>query len=362
MDSTSFTRSRTAEADPPYTYIPCSRELFLLPATHALTLLRHLNDVWRILNRSSICNIGVLTVQVYAYYQDFPEDSRAIKILVAVLWIIDLIDLILISYPIYYYLVTSWGNVEGLARQVVPLSITFYPIAFSILFSQLFLLYRIWIFSQRNLWVVGPVFLCSLAAFSLIAVLGALAPTRPRYVQGMVAMVVVVALTDLLIAVLLCYFIRKRSEGTRNMRVTSTLVNQVIMYTVATGAFTSALIIACLIAFFFSSTFIAICLHFLSGRSYANAVLVNLNARRKFRETLDSMEPSFAKSAEIGNSSSVIQRMPRLGNLSVLERTSGAPTSVSRSVITENKHFVEPYLQAPLTITHRRRPRRHSIS
>ncbi|KAF5362332.1 hypothetical protein D9756_002580 [Leucocoprinus leucothites] len=141
-----------------------------------------------------------------------------------------------------------------------------------------------------------------------------------------------------------------------NYRVTSVLVAQVIRYTVATSALTSLLILACLFAYFAAPlTFIYIALHFSSGRTYANAVLVNLNARRKLREALESMEPSFAKSAELRGISSAIRRIPRLGDTSTHEQSFRAPTNASRSMTGGNK--LGPILQFPENVTHPPRSR-----
>ncbi|KAF5361755.1 hypothetical protein D9756_002579 [Leucocoprinus leucothites] len=250
---------------------------------------------------------GVLTVQVYQYYQDFPEDPRATRILVAILWTLDFIHLVLISYTIYYYLVTSWGNTGGIMHLVLPFCFHLFPIAFTTLFSQLFFLYRIWVFSQRNAWIVGPIFICSLGYFSLIFASGVMSTTVAGFPQGLMPMVIIGVTTDLSIAALLCYYLRRRSEATRGMRLTSTLVSQVIRYTVATGAITS------------------------------------LNARRRFRETLESMEPSFPKTAAFGGTSSAIQRMTRAGGTSTNEHSSRFPTTASRSVTGENR--VRPRVQ-----------------
>lgn len=292
---------------------------------------------------------GVLTVQVYQYYQDFPEDPRATRILVAILWTLDFIHLVLISYTIYYYLVTSWGNTGGIMHLVLPFCFHLFPIAFTTLFSQLFFLYRIWVFSQRNAWIVGPIFICSLGYFSLIFASGVMSTTVAGFPQGLMPMVIIGVTTDLSIAALLCYYLRRRSEATRGMRLTSTLVSQVIRYTVATGAITSLLILMCLFSFIAAPTsFIYIAFNFSSGRTYANAVLVNLNARRRFRETLESMEPSFPKTAAFGGTSSAIQRMTRAGGTSTNEHSSRFPTTASRSVTGENRS--EPSVQVPPNI------------
>ncbi|KAJ3556362.1 hypothetical protein NP233_g11994 [Leucocoprinus birnbaumii] len=174
--------------------------------------------------------------------------------------------------------------------------------------------------------------------------MGMLSLSRPEFRQGVAAMVIVGAITDISIAGLLCYYVLRKSEGTREMKLTNTLVTQVIRYTIATSALTSLIIMACLVAFLASpDSFGFIALHFSSGRTYANAVLVNLNARLKFREALGSLEPSFAKTVEFaGVSSAIGNRRERLG-MSTHEYSSRATTSGSRSV-NGNK----PFVQVPL--------------
>ncbi|KAJ3576464.1 hypothetical protein NP233_g423 [Leucocoprinus birnbaumii] len=139
-------------------------------------------------------------------------------------------------------------------------------------------------------------------------------------------MTVIGTATDFAIAGFLCYYVRKRSEEIRDMRITSVIVTQVIRYSVATTALTSLLIMMCLISYFVAPfTFVYLALNFSSGRTYANAVLVHLNARHKFRETLDSMEPSFAKSANLVGISSAIRRVPRTGDMNTREYPSRVP-------------------------------------
>lgn len=94
-------------------------------------------------------------------------------------------------------------------------------------------------------------------------------------------------------------------------------------------------------------------LHFSSGRTYSNSVLVklvgsirylcanvhqtssplsSLNARRKFRETLGSIEPSFINSigfANISNAVAVSRR--QWHSRSAQERSSRAATTATRS-------------------------------
>lgn len=299
---------------------------------------------------------GVLTVQVYQYYLDFPDDPPRIKILAAALWILGLIQLVLISHIIYYYLVANWGNVRVLEQMILPYSLHLFFIALSILLSQLFLIHRIWVLSNRSVWIVGPVFVCSLGTFVSVVLGGLFFQLGIHLPGGMLSMLIVGTVTDIMIAALLCYYVLKRSEGTRDMRVTNTLVTQIIRYTIATSGLTSIIMLSCILTYIaFPSPFICIALHFSSGRTYANAVLVNLNGRSKLRETLDKMEPSFAKTTELGGSSSIIRRLPRLG-ASTYEHSSHFTTISSRSAARE----IKPVVQVP-SDTYPPRPFRHSL-
>ncbi|KAJ7674208.1 hypothetical protein B0H14DRAFT_3537506 [Mycena olivaceomarginata] len=59
---------------------------------------------------------GMLTVQAYIYYESFPTDSKKLKSLVAVVWVLDLAHLIFICHAVYHYLINSWGNDAALLQ------------------------------------------------------------------------------------------------------------------------------------------------------------------------------------------------------------------------------------------------------
>ncbi|KAF9449963.1 hypothetical protein P691DRAFT_811418 [Macrolepiota fuliginosa MF-IS2] len=253
---------------------------------------------------------GILSVQVYDYYTNFPEDPRRIKIFVALLWILDLIHLVLIAYSIYYYLILNWGNTPALFQMIPSLSSHLFLVGISTLLSQMFFLFRIWIFSKKNVYIAIPVLMGVLTTFGLIIATYAKVLQGSGLISGTVPLFVAGAATDLMIAVLVCYYIRRRSEGSRGMRLTRTLVGQVIRYTVATSALTSFLVLGCLTTYLAAPyTFIFIALHFSSGRTYSIAVLVTLNARRKFREAISSIEGTFVKSIEFAGISSAVPRL-----------------------------------------------------
>ncbi|KAJ3572084.1 hypothetical protein NP233_g3324 [Leucocoprinus birnbaumii] len=268
---------------------------------------------------------GILTVQAYQYHQNFQEDSRATRLLVSLLWILGFLQLVLISYSIHHYLVRHWGDTEAAVQYILPLRLHLFLVALSILLSQSFFLYRIWVLSECNVWVVGPVSVCILGTFASVFTEGMITVTRPQIQGGVIGMVIVGTFTDILIASSVYYYIRERSHETRQMRMTSTIVNRIIWYTVATTALTRIYNTLYPVAL---SDFVQ-ALHFSSGRTYANAVLVkfvvsytfalskltnlapSLNARRRLRETLENLEPTFGKIREFSQgTSSAVPRVP----------------------------------------------------
>ncbi|KAF9445953.1 hypothetical protein P691DRAFT_804962 [Macrolepiota fuliginosa MF-IS2] len=280
---------------------------------------------------------GIFCVQVYGYYMNFPDDPRWTRFFVALLWILDLAHLVIVAYSIYYHLILNWGDTSALYHELPIINCQLLFIGLSTLLSQTFFLFRIWIFSKRNLCITIPVLLSILATFTLILLgFGIVSQGRPPsnfpVAAGIISIFIAGAVTDFMIAGLLCYYVRKKSEGTRRMRLTRTLVNQVIRYTVATTALTSLLVLGCLAAYLAApQTSIFAAFHFSSGRTYSIAVLVNLNARRKFREAIGSIEASFVKSAEFAGISRIVPEL-RLDR-DALEQSSRTTTQAGTTTV-----------------------------
>ncbi|KAJ3554250.1 hypothetical protein NP233_g12462 [Leucocoprinus birnbaumii] len=94
-------------------------------------------------------------------------------------------------------------------------------------------------------------------------------------------------------------------------------------------------------------------LQFSSGRTYANAVLVSLNARRRFRKTIEDIEPSFAKSSQLAGISNAIRRLPRLTTISTQDYSSGVSSFPSQATSREKKP--QPFSQVPSSSNRRSR-------
>ncbi|KAF8155550.1 hypothetical protein B0H34DRAFT_500080 [Crassisporium funariophilum] len=233
---------------------------------------------------------GLLTVQTYNYFENFPTDPLKNKIIVAVVWCLDTTHLVFIAQSAYHYLVTNWGFQPALIRSTVPLNIQLTFIGLSSFVCQLFFLNRIWVFSHKNIAVVG--FLLSLCITTVVLdilvtvqIISVPFVTEFGRRKGeIIAVFTTGAAADVLIAGFLCYYLRRDRS---NFEATRSLVSKILQYTVATGLATSALAVGAVVAYFAQPEgFYFIAMHFSLGRMYTNALLATLNSRRQMRIAL----------------------------------------------------------------------------
>jgi len=230
---------------------------------------------------------GVLTVQAYIYYESFPNDTRRMKLLVAGVWLLDVLHLVLISDAAYHYLVSEWGNFPALAYSTQELDLHLVIVGLATIVCQSFFLQRIWVFSGKNVWITGSLTAGCLTTLGLDVSMSIQISKVPlvssfgNFTNEVIAVFSIGAGVDLAMALILAYYLRRGKSG---FEKTNTLVSRVIQYTVATGLATSLLALACLIAYLARpNTFIFIAMHFSLGRMYTNALLATLNSRRSLR-------------------------------------------------------------------------------
>ncbi|KAF8180535.1 hypothetical protein K438DRAFT_1976722 [Mycena galopus ATCC 62051] len=253
---------------------------------------------------------GILSVQAYIYYENFPEDSRILKSLVAALWTLDFAHLILICQAMYHYLISSWGDNAALMQTTIPLNMHLVLLSISTVTCQSFFLYRVWRFTKNNILTV------ILAAGSLTTgildnVMAAQAientSIAPILSRGCTAEVVVTfvvgAAVDLSIAGILCWHLRRemtmfdRRVGVRcgvicngaRIKVLDSIPNN---YSRNSRRLPSLLALSALVAYVTSPTYIFLAMNFSLGRVYTNALLATLNSRKDLRERFAPPGPS----------------------------------------------------------------------
>ncbi|PPQ69249.1 hypothetical protein CVT26_003661 [Gymnopilus dilepis] len=271
---------------------------------------------------------GFLTVQTFNYYENYPKDPLRNKVIVRrhsfsktpslphisnpvvrsvssgdllptlrILYrCLDTIHLALIGQSAYHYLITNWGYQPALIRSTWELCVQLTFIGLSSFVCQLFFLGRIWVFSRKNIFIVGFVLAVCLTTLILDIVVTVQILQTPFVTAfgerkgEIIAVFTSGAAADVLIAALLCYYLRRDSSA---FEATRSLVGKIVRYTVATGLATSALAIAAIIAYFAQPQgFYFIAIHLCIGRMYTNALLATLNARHKMRSAFQTHHKS----------------------------------------------------------------------
>ncbi|TFK34807.1 hypothetical protein BDQ12DRAFT_656505 [Crucibulum laeve] len=232
---------------------------------------------------------GVLTTQVFVYFQRYHADRPMYKILVATLWIIELLDQILIGYSVYYYTVTHYaeplvlinGSIIWTLIIQIPLGClvgTIVKLAFAM---------RVWRFSHKNVWITGLILALILAQMGL----GIVYTVRSFELNRLSAaskLKVIASLslgsgmiTDIIIAASLCYFLQRLRTG---FKKSDSLVNRLCIYAINTGVLTSAVSL-CTLALYNAHphAFHFMASYFVLGKLYAISFLATLNTRKVIR-------------------------------------------------------------------------------
>ncbi|KAF9037132.1 hypothetical protein BJ165DRAFT_576222 [Panaeolus papilionaceus] len=221
---------------------------------------------------------GMLMVQAYNYYENFPKDRRINKLVVALVLILDTAHFVLICKAAYQSLVTNWGFVPSLA--FAPLSLNLHVIftALSCLVAQLFFLERIWVFSRKNIWITGFLIILAIAPVVVEIHITSLIVVDTSYAEydehahETMSLFALTAIADIAIATVTCYYIQREKSAFESTRG---VVSKVLHIIVATGLATSLIAIGSLILYIsIKDTFYFVALHFQLGRTYTNALLL----------------------------------------------------------------------------------------
>ncbi|KAJ7364703.1 hypothetical protein DFH08DRAFT_1073310 [Mycena albidolilacea] len=241
----------------------------------------------------SFALFGVTTTQVYIYYRRFPQDSFAMKALVASVWCGESAHAICVAAALYKMLITNYGHPERLL--VLPnsfLASTFFGslVTFGV---QTFFAYRIYALS-KNLWLpyvwLIPCLCWALSLFRFIPpniILFAYGHQPAPQFLGRFgplfdAIWAASAANDLLIAgTLVVLLYGRRNAG---LQLTVAMVDKLIAWTIETGVVTSIASIIMLVVFItLPSTFVWLAIFVTIPRLFANSLLASLNSRAALR-------------------------------------------------------------------------------
>ncbi|KAJ7633622.1 hypothetical protein DFH06DRAFT_1222376 [Mycena polygramma] len=238
-----------------------------------------------------LCNLfawglfGALTVQVYLYYQAFPNDRLTTKSLVYCVYTIELLAIVLQTHDAFETFGYGFNNI--LAATTIKLGWLDIPVISGVvaLMGQSFYAYRVHVLSKS--WILPAVILVVALTSSLGALLAGVfsfepniniaSLSTPRLLVAIWVWCGASALTDILIAASMTYYL---STKVTEFRRTRALVSRLIRLTLETGSLTAVLAVTNLILFLaFPDKTYYIIPTVLMARFYAICILAVLNAR-----------------------------------------------------------------------------------
>ncbi|KAJ7247944.1 hypothetical protein C8J57DRAFT_1724350 [Mycena rebaudengoi] len=242
--------------------------------------------------------LGVLAMQVYTYGSKYPKDKVTIKVLVYVMFVLDVMQTVFGMHEAWWYSIQIWGNIPAL--QGAPWTATMVPVFCGLISAmvQSFYAFRIWIL-KRNLvprLLAGFILLLALAQ-SLSAIIASslllqsltqenLRRLHPLFTMWLAGSFV----TDILIAGSMIWILHGAKSGTSISR-TDSLLDRLIVNTVSTGAVT-AISAGIDLALFVKYT--QVNYHFafayVLGKLYSNSFMATLNSRRSQAQISDNPE------------------------------------------------------------------------
>ncbi|KAF8798688.1 hypothetical protein BYT27DRAFT_7203280 [Phlegmacium glaucopus] len=232
---------------------------------------------------------GVSCLQALYYFTN-QNDPWYIKLTVIVVMVLDTINQVSVSHLVYTYTITFWGDL-GQPLIVWSLGIAVVVTGMTAFVVQSFLTMRIWRLSGRNIYLTGSSMTLVVVSFGSFIFYIAKAihlkdlASLSKIKNEAIAVNILGAATDLLIAAILCILLNLSRTG---FQKSDTVINKLILFSVNTGLITSLCALASMIAIIVASnSFIYITFFFCLGRLYTNSLLSTLNAREMIRGRSD---------------------------------------------------------------------------
>jgi len=224
---------------------------------------------------------GALTVQCYMYYLAFPNDSRSMKCVVTVTYLLQVVQVVLTTIDAFRQYAAGWGDFLQLTKfGLLWFSV---PILDGIVsaFVQTFYAWRIFAFS-RNVYVSCVV--VTMALFQLVFAIYSGALLRSDNLNRMYQVATITWLSgtvvcDVTIAVSMI-FLLQRARRRSGIERTTILLTRLITLTFETGAVCATFAIVNLVLFIrFQHTLLQFLPSLTLAKPYSNMLLAVFNSR-----------------------------------------------------------------------------------
>ncbi|KZW02335.1 hypothetical protein EXIGLDRAFT_734480 [Exidia glandulosa HHB12029] len=243
--------------------------------------------------------VGIVTLQTLNYFRNFNKDPWTIKLLVATVYIFDLLHSAFLMHTLYVYSVTKYGIPEALASSVWSLNTSIIFQGLVALLVQSFFCLRIfrisgsWILVGVCLPLVLARFVMSMVVVSIDFRFESFAVVEIRYETFVAATLSVVAVNDVAIATCMVGSLLRQKTG---FSATNKLIDRIIGFVVSTGLLTGVLAVIDVITFVTMKNFVWLAVLVIIVKVYTNSLLASLNERSAMRTQPFALSGSMATS------------------------------------------------------------------
>ncbi|KAH8099875.1 hypothetical protein BXZ70DRAFT_1008849 [Cristinia sonorae] len=231
---------------------------------------------------------GILSLQVIFYFRIYSLDFSRNRIMVGVLWVLDLLHIAMTCSATWTYLIANRTN--DAISDYIPwtIAVTVALTAIITFIVHCFFAQRVYNLGGRNLWLTSPIVILAFGRL-FAALVSTSEMIRLRSYAAFVdqfGWVFTVGLSlsvavDVLITVSLLAILRRSRTGYGT--TTDHIIDTIALYTVETGMITSVTTVVSLWVCM-PHNLIFLALHFTISKLYANSALATLNTRNALRK------------------------------------------------------------------------------
>ncbi|KAF8555073.1 hypothetical protein OG21DRAFT_955594 [Imleria badia] len=234
----------------------------------------------------------------FYYYVHYPNDSLRMKSFVAAMWSFNTIHVALTIAGVYKYIMATLVNPAAVLVEIPELAIQILSAATISMPTQGFFVYRIYIFSGKN--IVAPILWSIQMIYQFVAAIlwvakslhtvdgtvqavGFTELTDSFFTNLTISSLALAAGVDILIAIAMT-FLLFQSRSATGFASTVHILQRLIMFAVNTGIWTATFaLLASIMLHVFPSNLIYVLFGIPLGSIYCNTLLANLNARSYIR-------------------------------------------------------------------------------
>jgi len=234
---------------------------------------------------------GVLSVQAYVYYNNFPDDKLWNKVIVYTAFIIESTQTAMCAADLYFWYGTGFGNLNHLGNVNVSPVDTPLLCAMVAAIVQCFFAFRIVTLRRSFLWIAVLIVLLSILQMGGGIAGAIMALKLQEYAKFHSSWVITRTIyiwllgdtvCDVLVAVtMLWLFYITRNEGTKHA---SRILGKLVRLIVETNTLTAGMaIVSVLLYVILPNSPLYICMNVIMGKLYTNTLLVTFNNRLALR-------------------------------------------------------------------------------